>query len=323
MNAPSKRIRILMASSILTVSVIISLSLVLKTNAERSIALEAVTDVSGDIRRETIANDRDEDGDGLVLWEESLWGTSDEDMDSDNDGVSDGQAVADGKDPSGRSSFSTGASSSGSAAAEYEPGETDPTSLTSRLSQALFSNYAEISAEGTLTADTMSQLTQQLANEANTEASYKAVYSLNDVTLAKGESAQIAREYANALISNLHGGLLGALNNPNANEDLGVIGRSYRDIAQAYIKIPVPPELAGNHVSLANNFYNTYISLQDVYNYKIDPVKALLSLKTYSLIAEQQPAHFAVVQEHLKKNGILFTLNEPAAAGFPELIQPE
>jgi hypothetical protein len=322
MNAPSKRIRILMASSILTVSVIISLSLVLKTNAERSIALEAVTDVSGDIRRETVANDRDEDGDGLALWEESLWGSSDEDMDSDNDGVNDGQAVADGKDPSGRSSFSVGASTS-SAVDEYEPGETDPTSLTSRLSQALFSNYAEISAEGTLSADAMTQITQQLATEASIEAGFKPVYSLNDVVLAKGPAAESARAYANQIITILHSNLLDAINNPAASEDLGVTGRAYRDIAAEYMNVPVPPEIASNHVSLANNFYNTYLALLDVYNYKSDPVKALLALKTYSLIADRQPGLFTIVQDHLKKNGILFSLSEPAAAGFPELIQPE
>jgi hypothetical protein len=118
----------------------------------------------------------------------------------------------------------------------------------------------------------------------------------------------------------IFGKLQEVYNDPTAFDDLSVSARAFRDTAIGLAAVPVPREIAATHVNIVNNYNAIFESLQDVFYYKQDPAKALISLRTYSDIAEKQPLEFQVIEKYLQSNGIIFGTDEMGALGFPNLV---
>lgn len=322
MIAPSKKVRIIIAVALLSVSSIISASLMWRATQNKQQAGTLVAaEVEATLRRETVADDSDKDGDGLAKWEESLWQTSDSDADSDKDGTPDGQEVREGRDPTNGAANDFIVQAGENGTDEYEPAYTDPNTLTSRVAQTVFANYAKFSSQGDFTEDDSTALAAQIAVEAAKEVEYGDKYSIESLTTVTRPSQDQIRSFANSLIETVFDGLKEIGTNPAAYEDLSISANSYANTAKRLLAVPVPLEIAPIYVEIVNNLDGVGYALTLINDYRNDPARALLALRNYASVSEAHAQLFVQIQSYLQANGILFEESEPAALGFPDLVR--
>lgn len=259
----------------------------------------------------------DSDLDGLKVWEENLWGTSDTSADSDGDGTPDGEEVKLGRNPMkpGDDLIATTTPIDG-----YTPQDTDPNSLTSRIARSIFENVSELSNSESYNAEIGVQVAEQIAAAAASASEQQVVFSVEDVIVNRQPTNDDIRQYGNLLMQHILENMKEVYMDPAAYDDLGVSARGFRNTADDLAQMRVPSQIAGTHSKIVNNYYNIYEALEYVYYYKKDPAQALLALRTYSEIAQEQPRQFLVIENYLKANGIIYGADELGAVAFPSLI---
>lgn len=318
-RAPGAPVRYVIALCILTVFGTISFSIYKNRAhthsnkvAEQSVSEENLFGINLDTAQAT-----DLDGDGLMDWEEGLWGTSAVNSDSDNDGTPDGEEVTQNRNPivSGDDAIATTTDSG-----NYVPQETDPNSLTSKIARSIFENVTEVSGVDAYSPEVGAQIAAQIAQAAANAAAPQIVFNIGDVKIMNQPSKADIKNYGNDLMRHILENMRDVYLDPASYDDLGVSARGFRSIAEDLAEMEVPAQIAGTHSKVVNNYYNIYEALEYVYYYKKDPAQALLALRTYSDIAQEQPRQFMVIEDYLKSNGIIYNADEPGAVAFPSLI---
>jgi predicted double-glycine peptidase len=317
-NALNTRTQYVIATCVVVVFGTISVSIY--NNRPQTLAPDAqpaalVNEV--ELALQATGGNEDTDLDGLKVWEENLWGTSDKSTDSDGDGTPDGEEIELGRNPMkpGDDLIATTTPIDG-----YTPQDTDPNSLTSRIARSIFENVSELSTSESYTAELGSQVAEQIATAAASTAEQKIVFSVEDVNINRQPTEEDIRQYGNLLMQHILENMKEVYMDPTAHEDLGVPARGFRNTADDLAQMRVPSQIAGTHSKIVNNYYNIFEALEYVYYYKKDPAQALLALRTYSEIAEEQPKQFLVVENYLKANGIIYRADELGAVAFPSLI---
>lgn len=318
-RAPGAPVRYVIASCILIVFGTISFS-IYKNRVPTSSASPSAQPASSDNMFGLNLNTNeatDLDGDGLMDWEEALWGTSPTNSDSDNDGTPDGEEVNQNRNPliAGDDAIATTTDSG-----NYVPQETDPNSLTSKIARSIFENVTEVSGVDAYSPEVGAQIAAQIAEAAANAAAPQIVFNIGDVKIKSQPSKNDIKAYGNDIMRHILENMRDVYLDPAAYEDLGVSARGFRSIAEDLADMEVPAQIAGTHSKIVNNYYNIYEALEYVYYYKKDPAQALLALRTYSDIAQEQPRQFMVVENYLKTNGIIYNADEPGAVAFPSLI---
>jgi hypothetical protein len=268
----------------------------------------------------------DDDADGLLNWEESLWGTSLANPDSDSDGTNDGEEVQTNRNPTkpgpgdtlqttSYGSENTGVSE-GSGGANTELSNTE----TAKIGRDLFINYIQAKQSG---AELNDSTTQKIVEEAITQK-IKGVevktYSLSDLqTNSDGDF----KAYGNKLGQTL---TIGASQNPVseieivqkalATEDpteikkLDPIIAGYTKILNELVAISVPREVAGQHLNLLNS---VSAMLSDIKNLRVvfeDPIVGLIGISSYYKNVESVRSALSELRVAFSTRGVSFVRGE-------------
>lgn len=319
-RAPGAPVRYVIASCILIVFGTISFSIYKNRDTSITTSTETRDQINPDnafVLELNVEAASDNDRDGLMDWEEALWGTDTTNPDSDGDGTLDGDEVSQNRNPalSGEDSIATTTDTG-----NYIPQETDPNSLTSKIARSIFENVTEVSSVDGYSPEVGVQIAAQIAQAAASAAQPQIVFNIGDVKIQKQTSKESIKAYGNDLMRHILQNMRDVYLDPAAYEDLGTSARGFRSIAEDLAEMEVPAQIAGTHSKIVNNYYNIYEALEYVYYYKKDPAQALLALRTYSDIAQEQPRQFMVIEDYLKSNGIIYNADEPGAVAFPSLI---
>jgi hypothetical protein len=131
-------------------------------------------------------SNKDTDGDGVVDWEESLWGTDPTKVDTDEDGIPDGAEIAKEKAANGQG---------GEVLAEENLTETD------KFSRELFTTVAILNQGGAVMDQAViDELSSSLAEQVQ-NSSAKKVFSISDVKTADGNTLEVIQAYDTTLTS--------------------------------------------------------------------------------------------------------------------------
>ena len=241
---------------------------------------------------------KDSDGDGLSDWEEALYGTSPTVTDTFKLGMTDGEAVMRGlivpkaiaDIPIATSSPSTiGSDGLGDAPAEG--------TLTAAFAKTFFTLYLE-AKQANGGADLSESDMANVANEAlNSLAS--VIVAAPDFKSAKdlavyGAGADPLKAFAvqaeAVLLKNTSSAskseifyLQDAVQNNDAEAltHIASIAKQYRDSAVGLAVLPVPAELAGDHLALINAMMRVSQIATDFTRVNADPLATMLALKQY------------------------------------------
>ena len=233
---------------------------------------------------------RDTDVDGILDWEEGLWGTDPTKKDTDDDGVLDDAEIAKLK-------------------AETKEGESLISSIeeneetlteTDKFSRELFATIAALSQNGTMDEATVEKLTSSLAEHIQNIAPRK-VFLISEITIIQDDSAQAVQNYNDILINirNKYPLKEDATNilaeSMNANGDINVgtlselnpIIKQMNGIIGEMLIVNTPQSLALLHLDIINGFERLSENLSDIKLVDADTILALGAVTQYVNNAEQ------------------------------------
>ncbi len=336
---PSKKIFLLIIACLIGVGAISFAVFASKNNSlsNNSLKTESLSGVSGDENAKNVAliektlkenSSKDDDADGLLNWEETLWGTDQNNADSDTDGTKDGEEVNTNRNPLkagpndklAATSLGTGntAASAGSqgGSANGNSGTTAATE-TAKISRELFANYIEAKKSGTtLDANVQSQIIEKTFANKSLVSTPAKVYSQNDIMISTNPDL---RAYGNALGLAFYEGnietsaneveiLQSALEKESRTEiaKLDPIIAAYAAILKKLLTTPVPREQVASHLEVVNN---TNKVLTDIQGFRVifdDPIIGLITVGSYYKDVEVLQASVKELRNIFNQNGVRF-----------------
>lgn len=257
---------------------------------------------------------KDSDGDGLLDWEEILWGTDPKNKDSDGDGVKDGEEIAESKNPLGEDK-----NTAKDLALQNTRGVQADTNETDKLARSLFTQFVQTNG-----APTDSAIQSLAAPLLIRSSSYSNTISRNEIIITSSGPSTL-KNYVNSLgalitaDSNSTNELsviqkLAENNNSEENifEEFKGISETYSESADILQTTPVPKELADQHVTLINAFYNTAEDLEKISEAGADdPLALMLSLQNYSRNSTVIPEVLTAMSNYAKSQNIFMEPSEP------------
>lgn len=235
---------------------------------------------------EDIVN-RDTDKDGLLDWQESLFGTDPTKKDTDGNGVPDNAEVekitAEARQNGG---FDLNLN-------EENLTETD------KLARELFSTVASLNQAGAVDQSTVEQLSSSLIEKIKNSTPRKT-FLISDIKIVKNDTAQAVKIYNDTLdkiskdypypkktIPDVLEKLV--IDGENIDEsvlpELDPIVKQLNKILSEILKVPVPESLASLHLEFINELQKLSENVSDIRLYDTDIIIALSGINKYETTA--------------------------------------
>ena len=226
---------------------------------------------------------RDTDFDGVLDWEESLWGTDPTKKDTDEDGEADGAEIAQMKADSG---MNEGADST--ATTEENLTETD------KFSRELFTTIVTLNQAGEVDQATAEKLSAALSDQITNYAPRK-IFLASEIKIIEDNSAGAVEKYilkigdiflkypADSSVIDILQEFVGDGENDNvaALSELDPIVEQTSGAIDEMIKMNVPSELATLHLELVNILERVTENLSDIQFFDMDPIVAMGAISQY------------------------------------------
>jgi len=315
MQLPSNNIAKLFIGAVLVVSGIITFSIIDKKSSENN--PEQIVDLSSGIsvKRNLQSDTTDTDLDGLLDWQEDLWGSDPKNPDSDSDGTNDGAEVDAGRSPV------VPAPNDSLEEIRKEENKLDqniyehyvPGTITDSLSKNLFNNYIKFKQEGTYNVKTQAEIVEAIAQDVNSITKEDDVYSKKDITVVASTNESLKNYGDNfALIQNKYTNQIAEINIPDETLYIETLSQSYKNFGKELSKLLVPTSVSDTHIKIINNLNVVGQSLVEISTSETDPVKGLFAIKNYENAATEQQNLYITLAEYFKRNGIIFSNETPS-----------
>jgi hypothetical protein len=309
MELPSSNVSKLLIGVVLIVTLFISGDIIIK-KFKKGGQLEVV-DADLILQRKTTNNTSiDSDGDGLLDWQETLYGTDPNNSDTDGDGTSDGEEIKLGRDPKIPGPNDKLLKMSDFIDTEIDMKGYTPGSLTDQLSINLFNQYINLKKDSNLNSDTGFQLvdnvTQKVLEDSKIEIKY-SVDKLKSVESSKNNLKNYAENFANTEINYLKQMQNAAL--LPEKQYLPTIAVKYIQFAEALSKIDVPDVAINVHVQIVNKINNKGVLMLEIIQEETDPVKSLLAIQKLKVNEEGEYELYSSLANYFRNNGIIFEDN--------------
>ena len=229
-------------------------------------------------------------GDGIPDWEKALWGL-DPKKTTAPDGTPDAVYIQKKQAELQAASGTT---------ASQNTASTDSSNLseTDKFARQFFATFVALKQSGQVDSSTINDLSESLGqNIVNPDLPDK--YSQTDIVTTDGGSvndqkyyAQVKNLFANYKSTNIGeeiditASVIGSDSvtldqKTEAQAELETIASAYEDFAAKLVAIPVPSDLATYSVKIANNSYNTGLSVENLSKAIDDPILGLSGLSQY------------------------------------------
>lgn len=295
---PSTHFIIIIAGIAIAAGVILGIKLIVDHYKKQQFVKS--TGISTDVKLSEFLG-TDTDGDGVLDWEEPLWGFDPKNPDTDGNGVSDGTEVQSKK-----------------AELPGSESENSPENLndTQKFARDLFVTINALSQNGVLNETSIANLAATLGDQVTitTVASQYSVADLSVVTTSKStirayhtNLSAIINRYPQDKIGNELSimAVMFEENNPIKIAELKAIAQNYQSFATELLAIPVPADVTEDHFTLLDSAHKISVSLGQMDAVFENPLMSLGSFISYT----KESAGFISASEKLhayfKKNGII------------------
>ena len=266
--------------------------------------------IYGDETLEGLVN-KDTDGDGVLDWEEGLWGTDPTKKDTNDDGTPDNVEIAKMKFASGEGGGELSLESDAS------PNGTETLTETDKFSREFFSTVATLNQTGAVDQETADKLGESLSAQIQNTVP-KKVFLLSDFKIIKDDSMQAIKNYNNVL-NTLYTQKSATTTRPvmnilqdfvidENNVDTSVLPELDPTIAEmkekmdGMLKMTVPQSLASLHLDIINGFQRLLENLNNLKLYDADTIVALTAINQYETNANLLIEAMTNLENQIKKN---------------------
>lgn len=229
---------------------------------------------------------KDTDLDGVLDWEESLWGTDPTKKDTNDDGVLDDIEVERLKAARGEHELDIG---------EGKEGPNEELTQTDKFARELFTTIATLNQAGEIDQSTIDKLSETLAEQIQNSAPRK-VYTLAELKIIKNDTRQSIKNYKETLdkiykkypypkdtvLDVLEKFITDGENvNENILSELDPIIQQSNKIIDEIVKMEIPSSLALLHLDVLNGLQKSSESMGNIRLYGTDVIVALGGINQY------------------------------------------
>ena len=272
----------------------------------------------------------DTDNDGLLDWEEELWRTNSELMDTDGDGTNDGDEVKVGRNPKIAGTCSDNNCSDKLQNPEElsthstSSGQEKPSTFTAKIAQEFGKNY--FAGKGVVGGEALSaQAQQSLADSMilgieQGVAAYQDVFKKEDIKISEFLSPKIyldkLGEAFNKNFKNISTSELNMIELVISGENFqntklfDPLIEAYKNMVLFLQKETVSKSYAELHLSALNIMQNTLFSIRSMKNIEEDPVKAIVGIRLYQKETERAQEFLKNLKTQVMSDKINFTEND-------------
>ena len=251
---------------------------------------------------------KDSDGDGVMDWEEALWGTDPNKEKSFND-ISDADYIKQKRTDLKISNES-----------ELTQNDRGGLTETDKFAQEFFASLSAMKQSGQIDQNTINNVSASLGQNI-VDPSLIDKYSEKDIILDENDGADIQENYytnaQNLFESYKEKGIgdeieivgtiasSGAVGNEEYANKLAIIADAYQEFAEKMIKTSAPGSLAQYHIKIINNAYNTGIAVRNMIKVANDPIVGLSGLSQYQKYSDDLISSVEELEIILTINGIM------------------
>ncbi len=300
---PSKKV-----SAVLLGTVIVVTAIVLINSQEENFVPTPTTEVSLSVPVNLQSDaTQDADADGLLDWEESLWGTDINEPDTDKDGTTDGAEVDADRNPLVVGPDDSNYEIEEKLLADLEKKWPETTGLTKEISSDLISSYFSLRSQtgGALSLEQKTNLIENVTDSALGRYTFRNRYNKDSlVTFDGATDKDKLLSYANALIEGED--RLKMASTQIGPEDYSELSTATTQMAEYLIGLETPEQLVSYQAALANNYYNIGSAIVLMAQENADPALALVGLTLFSQSSASAAENLAIMFQYIRNNGIIF-----------------
>ncbi len=249
----------------------------------------------------------DTDGDGLLDWQESLYGSSPDSFDTDGDGTSDGDEILAGRDPSVAGPDDSLINSGTLLNTDFDVAGFTPGSLTDFFSKDLFTNYLNLKKSNSLTPNSSDEIANHLAAQIETGITVEIKYSKYDLNIVESTNEALTKYGKEVAIIGIdYMKQVDTLRLLEDEEYLIKAGDKYTQYAEVLSGIEVPDVASNVHLDIVNNHYNNGVSTRELSEYETDPLKTLLAVRKIQEIYNNENTLYRLLKTYFVDNDIIF-----------------
>jgi hypothetical protein len=248
---------------------------------------------------------KDSDEDGLLDWEESIWGTDPNNPDTDGDGTNDNEEINNDRNPLLAGPDDRDISFEEKAIERILENNLDKNGLTNQVAESFADDYFNARANGKLTQEDKDQLINQITKDAFEEINIEGIYTIDSIeTFNPVNNGEKLITYADLLIARQINALAITIS-VEENTDYEYLGNEIIKISSKIVSIETPQQIDDLHLYLANNYYKLGVSMKNFEREKEDPLYSLLSIKKYEEAQNNIKDINIQINNFLKENGII------------------
>lgn len=219
--------------------------------------------------------DRDTDGDGLMDWEELLWGLDPTKKDTDGNGISDFEEVERKKIELQKDALIS----------------TSTKTITDQFARNFFATFSALRASGSLTTENVRRLSEQSVSNLQS-VTLPNKYTENDILVSNTLSIKDYKENLKQISKKVNTKPLGteayllgrAIGKPRSEKlvrELQKIEQLYIALAEEVRKQPAPVRLRRAHLELVNTYYNLGVAVGGLSEIYTDPALSVIYFAQY------------------------------------------
>ncbi|XKT75292.1 MAG: hypothetical protein ACJKSS_00680 [Patescibacteria group bacterium UBA2103] len=286
---------------------IISSAFLLTRDNPATFAERAVASPSSALREQVI--EKDTDGDGLLDWEETLWGTDPFVVDTDGDGILDGEFVASRKQDK----------------APEEIIEFEDLNFTSQFSRTFFAEYLRFQSDGELSEGEKNVLISRLMNSIDIDL--PLAFSPNQFATTGTSDAEVLEYFRSIVIyfqkatpEGAEEGELKLLEEALTNDDPALfetiedIAFGYARLANTLAQMEVPKTLTAHHAALVTAT-NRLSTLSYIFaNTQNDALQSIAALPEYEEEVKRFTTAITAIHNEVSSREAIANDNDVVAA---------
>lgn len=303
MKLPSAKASLIILAIIIVSTIVVVYSIFKDKNPQQESVIAKGISVENNLSNQNA--DVDSDGDGLLDWEESLWGTDPQRVDSDSDGTNDLEEIDNDRNPLIAGPDDKISNLEDEILSNIEQSSIDEDSLTNRVALGFAENYFN-SREGTnLTNEQKNYLVEGISNQALSEIQISPIYSTSELeTFVVDLEPEKLINYTDLYLAkqiNILEATIKNYSNPNYDNLSSFIINKSKEL----MEIETPVLISKEHVDLANRYYQLGVVMSGFNREEEDPLYVMLSINIYRQTQIEIEDINNQIGNFLEENGII------------------
>ncbi len=302
MRTPSTKVSLIL---FVTVLIVVGTILLNISYQDEGVANKEELKLTVGVNLESNLSD-DNDGDGLLNWEEALWSTDPNVADTDGDGIDDGDEVNTNRNPLNPGPNDENHDLAAEIIEELESIPLDEDSLTNRIGRNFIESYFTLRNQEGLTPEAKEQLVEMVVQQTLNEVTIDdARYSENQFIIFDSSDKEKLAEYGNKMFNIMFLNLNPFEEATTTNNYDGVSEILY-SMSQEFLFTEVPDSIISTHTELTNNYLVLSQSVSGAEKDQTDPILASTSLYLYASVQEKIDILTEDIALFLNQSGIIY-----------------